>query len=110
MAKDEQREATKVEEEGGGAAVKEAAAKTSSTNDKESSTDDREAKAAGLIQRNYRGYKTRRELQGMGLDPTARWGEALHHMKLDDAREQQLGKKQGGGESERREAKDCSGT
>lgn len=83
---------------------KEEAAKASkvaqgNSNSNSSSPDDREIAAASLIQRNYRGYKTRRELQGMGLDAGARWDEAFHHMKLDDAREQQLGKKQGGGES-----------
>ena len=29
--------------------------------------------AAQVIQRNYRGYKARRELQGYGLDPSLRW-------------------------------------
>ncbi|KAH1353260.1 hypothetical protein KXV81_004509 [Aspergillus fumigatus] len=33
--------------------------------------------AARLIQRTYRGYRTRRELQGLGLNATARWSEAL---------------------------------
>ena len=31
--------------------------------------------AAQLIQRNYRGYRERRQLQGMGLDASARWAE-----------------------------------
>jgi hypothetical protein len=31
--------------------------------------------AAELIQRNYRGYRSRRQLAGMGLDPSARWAE-----------------------------------
>lgn len=31
--------------------------------------------AAELIQRNYRGYRSRRQLEGMGLDPSARWTE-----------------------------------
>jgi hypothetical protein len=34
-------------------------------------------KAAGLIQRNYRGYRERRQLQGFGLDPSSRWMEAV---------------------------------
>ena len=34
-----------------------------------------EEQAAQLIQRNYRGYRTRRQLQGMGLDASARWAE-----------------------------------
>ncbi|GIJ87133.1 hypothetical protein Asppvi_006037 [Aspergillus pseudoviridinutans] len=37
---------------------------------------DRE-KAARLIQRTYRGYRTRRELHGLGLNASARWSEAL---------------------------------
>ncbi|KAL0257384.1 hypothetical protein SLS55_008195 [Diplodia seriata] len=37
--------------------------------------DEEEAVAAALIQRNYRGYKQRRELAGMGLDPSTRWVE-----------------------------------
>ncbi|GFF51018.1 hypothetical protein IFM58399_08955 [Aspergillus lentulus] len=37
---------------------------------------DRE-KAARLIQRTYRGYRTRRELQGLGVNASARWSEAL---------------------------------
>ncbi|TVY59077.1 IQ domain-containing protein IQM6 [Lachnellula cervina] len=35
------------------------------------------AKAAGLIQRNYRGHRERRMLAGFSLDPTARWVEAV---------------------------------
>ncbi|RDW87602.1 hypothetical protein BP5796_03296 [Coleophoma crateriformis] len=34
-------------------------------------------RAAGLIQRNYRGHRARRELAGMGLDPSTRWVEAV---------------------------------
>ncbi|KAI9806922.1 MAG: hypothetical protein M1833_002580 [Piccolia ochrophora] len=33
--------------------------------------------AAATIQRNYRGYRGRRQLQGMCLDPSTRWMEAL---------------------------------
>lgn len=31
--------------------------------------------AAQMIQRNYRGYRERRQLQGIGLDANARWAE-----------------------------------
>ena len=31
--------------------------------------------AAQMIQRNYRGYRERRQLQGIGLDASARWAE-----------------------------------
>jgi hypothetical protein len=31
--------------------------------------------AAQMIQRNYRGYRERRQLAGMGLDANARWSE-----------------------------------
>jgi hypothetical protein len=34
-------------------------------------------KAAVMIQRNYRGHRTRRAMQGRGLDPSVRWIEAL---------------------------------
>jgi hypothetical protein len=40
-------------------------------------TDAEREKAAGTIQRNYRGHRTRRELQGLGLDPQTRWIEAV---------------------------------
>ncbi|KAI9723175.1 MAG: hypothetical protein M1828_004278 [Chrysothrix sp. TS-e1954] len=33
--------------------------------------------AAQLIQRNYRGYRERRQLAGLGLDASTRWTEAL---------------------------------
>ena len=36
-----------------------------------------EQKAAELIQRNYRGYRERRQMKGMGLDASTRWLEAL---------------------------------
>jgi hypothetical protein len=31
--------------------------------------------AAGIIQRNYRGHRTRRQMKGLGLDPSTRWME-----------------------------------
>ena len=31
--------------------------------------------AAQLIQRNYRGYRERRQLDGIGLDASTRWAE-----------------------------------
>jgi hypothetical protein len=34
-------------------------------------------KAAVMIQRNYRGHRTRRAMEGRGLDPSLRWIEAL---------------------------------
>jgi hypothetical protein len=34
-------------------------------------------KAAELIQRNYRGYRERRQMKGLGLDPSSRWVEAI---------------------------------
>lgn len=42
---------------------------------KSQSLRDEEEAAAALIQRNYRGYKQRRELAGMGLDASTRWVE-----------------------------------
>ncbi|KAI1605551.1 hypothetical protein PtrCC142_002263 [Pyrenophora tritici-repentis] len=41
--------------------------------------------AAQLIQRNYRGYRERRQLQGMGLDANARWAEAIRDAKWRNA-------------------------
>lgn len=38
-------------------------------------TDDKQEHAAQMIQRNYRGYRERRQLQGIGLDASARWAE-----------------------------------
>jgi hypothetical protein len=40
------------------------------------SNEERE-RAAGLIQRNYRGHRERRMLAGMSLDPSTRWVEAI---------------------------------
>jgi hypothetical protein len=34
-----------------------------------------EEDAAQMIQRNYRGYRERRQLKGIGLDASARWAE-----------------------------------
>lgn len=39
---------------------------------------DEQKQAAQMIQRNYRGYRERRQLQGMGLDASARWAEVGH--------------------------------
>ncbi|KAF2771933.1 hypothetical protein EJ03DRAFT_267792 [Teratosphaeria nubilosa] len=33
--------------------------------------------AAEVIQRNYRGYRSRRAMKGYGLDPSTRWIEAV---------------------------------
>lgn len=42
--------------------------------------DERET-AAKLIQKNYRGYRTRRSIQGFGIDSSARWTELLKEAK-----------------------------
>ncbi|KAJ4382939.1 hypothetical protein N0V86_002166 [Didymella sp. IMI 355093] len=42
-------------------------------------------KAAQLIQRNYRGYRERRQLQGIGLNASARWAEAVRDAKWRNA-------------------------
>lgn len=39
--------------------------------------DPEKVRAAGLIQRNYRGHRERRMLNGMSLDPSSRWVEAI---------------------------------
>ncbi|KAG9188775.1 hypothetical protein G6011_07480 [Alternaria panax] len=46
---------------------------------------DEQQQAAQLIQRNYRGYRERRQLQGMGLDASARWAEAIRDAKWRNA-------------------------
>ncbi|TDZ33243.1 IQ domain-containing protein IQM6 [Colletotrichum spinosum] len=38
--------------------------------------------AATLIQRNYRGYRVRREMQGFGLDASTRWMSAIEEMQF----------------------------
>ena len=48
-------------------------------------TDAEREKAAGTIQKNYRGHRTRRQVRGFGLDPQTRWIEAVK-----DAQYQQL--------------------
>ncbi|OCK93551.1 uncharacterized protein K441DRAFT_139834 [Cenococcum geophilum 1.58] len=41
-----------------------------------------EEQAAQMIQRNYRGYRERRQLAGMGLDSSTRWVEAIKEGQL----------------------------
>lgn len=38
-----------------------------------------EEEAARVIQRNYRGYRERRQLKGMSLDPSSRWLEVRYN-------------------------------
>ena len=38
---------------------------------------DRESKAAKVLQRTYRGHRERRQLAGLSLDPSTRWTEAI---------------------------------
>lgn len=40
-------------------------------------TEEERRKAAAMIQRNYRGHRDRRMLEGMSLDPSTRWIEAV---------------------------------
>lgn len=40
-----------------------------------SSEEQEQVQAAQLIQKNYRGYRSRRQMQGMGLDANSRWSE-----------------------------------
>ncbi|WYZ44170.1 hypothetical protein EsH8_VII_000606 [Colletotrichum jinshuiense] len=39
-------------------------------------------RAATLIQRNYRGYRVRREMQGLGLDASTRWVSAIDELQF----------------------------
>ncbi|KAF2736622.1 hypothetical protein EJ04DRAFT_462661 [Polyplosphaeria fusca] len=41
--------------------------------------------AAQLIQRNYRGYRVRRQLEGQGLDASTRWSEAIREARWRNA-------------------------
>jgi hypothetical protein len=45
------------------------------TGDAPPNGDREQTDAAQMIQRNYRGYRERRQLKGFGLDATARWHE-----------------------------------
>lgn len=44
-----------------------------------------EEQAAQMIQRNYRGYRERRQLAGMSLDSSARWVEAIKEARWRNA-------------------------
>ena len=49
---------------------------TSGANDAPAPLSQKEEKdAAEMIQRNYRGYRSRRQMAGMGLDANERWAE-----------------------------------
>jgi hypothetical protein len=39
--------------------------------------------AAETIQRNYRGYRERRQLKGIGLDPSKRWSEVCFSLAIN---------------------------
>ncbi|RDI80284.1 hypothetical protein Vi05172_g9688 [Venturia inaequalis] len=43
------------------------------------------AAAAAMIQRNYRGYRERRQLRGIGLSPSTRWQEAVRELQYRNA-------------------------
>lgn len=70
------------------------AARTARKQSKESwgvSEEQSRSNAAILIQKNYRGHRTRRAMEGRGLDPSVRWIEALKegdslmkHIRLDN--------------------------
>ncbi|KAJ1017964.1 hypothetical protein NDA13_006572 [Ustilago tritici] len=47
--------------------------------------DDRDKAAALLIQRNYRGYRTRRQLDGCNISADTRWSDAVHRLRLEQA-------------------------
>lgn len=57
-----------------------------------SGTDD-QARAALLIQRNYRGYRSRRELEGLSISADNRWTDAVTRARLDTANKQAGGGK-----------------
>ncbi|KAJ9193603.1 hypothetical protein DTO021D3_6860 [Paecilomyces variotii] len=53
-------------------------------------TEKEREEAAIIIQRNYRGYKTRRELKGLGLDASTRWLEAVKEAQWRQSTRPQL--------------------
>jgi hypothetical protein len=63
------------------AAKQEAKAHELAQKRKQQHSPDEQKNAAQVIQRNYRGYRARRELQGYALDPSLRWVEALREGK-----------------------------
>lgn len=44
--------------------------------------DSKRAHAAAIIQRNYRGYRVRREMKGLGLDASTRWMHAIREAQF----------------------------
>lgn len=62
-------------------------------------TTSEEAKAATVIQRNYRGYRARREMRGMGLDASTRWVHAVREAQWR-AMTQPRGRNEDAGEEE----------
>lgn len=52
-----------------------------STDRRRDAAPDAEEEAARRIQRNYRGYRERRQLNGYGLDASARWAEVCSHIR-----------------------------
>lgn len=44
--------------------------------------DAQRAKAAAVIQRTYRGYRTRREMKGLGLNASTRWVQAVREAQF----------------------------
>ena len=65
-------------------------------------TSEERRKAAKIIQRNYRGHRERRALDGMSLDPSTRWVEAIKEARYRKATEPRarasLGVPRGGGD------------
>lgn len=51
-------------------------------------------RAATLIQRTYRGYKTRREMKGLGLDADTRWTHALKELRFREATRPRSGREE----------------
>lgn len=74
---------------------------TETNNENRESTKDQEdlARAASLIQRNYRKHSAKREAQGLTLSADRRWGDALQQAKVNQAGHQsKQGTKTGAGD------------
>ncbi|PNS20253.1 IQ domain-containing protein IQM5 [Sphaceloma murrayae] len=72
--------------------------------------DGRQADAARLIQRNYRGYRSRREMRGHGLSSGRRWEEAVKTAQYRNVTSVRARREDGtGGEGEKEKEKEERG-
>lgn len=66
-----------------------AASKEESEGNKDGqSKNDSDSAAARIIQQHYRGYRTRRQLNGCNISADTRWTDGIHRMRLEQANKQ----------------------